>query len=90
MHDKLHKWLVNQANRYKVLKFLSEKKGFEIDKNFDSIIDIERPLFCTEPLTHSETVTGPNNITATLTAPPGSKINNFTILPENSSNSVSL
>ncbi len=34
----------------------------------------------------SETVTGPNNITSTITAPPGSKINNFTIILENTSN----
>jgi hypothetical protein len=45
MHDKLHRWLFNQDNRYKVLKFLSEKKGFSINRDFGSIIDIERPIF---------------------------------------------
>jgi hypothetical protein len=42
------------------------------------------------PCGMSETVTRPNGTWATITAPPGSKINNFAIIPENSSNSVGL
>jgi hypothetical protein len=37
----------------------------------------------------SETITN-GNITGTLTAPPGSTVNNFTIRQENSSNSLEL
>ena len=45
LHDKLHKWLFNPVNRYKVLQYIADKKGFELNRDFGSIVDIEKPIF---------------------------------------------
>ncbi|MGB6530369.1 MAG: hypothetical protein WBF33_19875 [Candidatus Nitrosopolaris sp.] len=44
-----HSWIFDNKNRFKVLAFVAQKKGFNLDKeNYSSSIDIERPIFCKE------------------------------------------
>lgn len=46
LHDCIHKLIFNEINRYKVLQFVAQKKGFDLDKdNCSTSIDIERPIF---------------------------------------------
>lgn len=48
MHDKMHLWFHQSENRYKVIKFLADKKGFEFSKEFATIVDVEKPVFVKE------------------------------------------
>ena len=44
-HDLLHKFAFNMEHRYQILKYLSQKTGFELNKDFASTIEIEKPIF---------------------------------------------
>jgi hypothetical protein len=49
LHDKIHKWVFDTRNRFKVLKHVAEKRGFELDRDTcSSTIDIEKPVFYKE------------------------------------------
>jgi hypothetical protein len=44
-HDLIHRFIFQVENRYKVLKYLSEKRKFEFNKDFSSSIEMEKPIF---------------------------------------------
>jgi hypothetical protein len=49
MHDKIHKWIFDVRNRFRVLQYIAEKRGFELDRDTCSTsIDIEKPIFYKE------------------------------------------
>ena len=48
-HDLIHKWIFDVRNRFKVLQYIAEKRGFELDRDiYSSSIDIEKPIFYKE------------------------------------------
>lgn len=46
-HDLIHKHVFNMKHRYQILKYLSQKTGFELNQDFGSTIEIEKPIFTT-------------------------------------------